>query len=81
MGCAALAYLTTCVALEVCRLPGLRLFLIVATILAPLGCASPEDGRSRGGGHGGDGGNYLQGAIHPPSKIDGTKTWTSRPKT
>ena len=45
------------------------------------GCSSPEDGRARGGGPGGDGGNYVPGAIHPPSKIDGTKTWTDRPKT
>ena len=44
------------------------------------GCSSPEDGRVRGGGHGGDAGNYVPGAIHVPSKIDGTKTWTSRPK-
>ena len=70
-----------CAALEVCRVPGLRTFLIVATILASGGCSGPEDGRLRGGGHGGDGGNYSEGSIHPPSKIDGTKTWTSRPKT
>jgi hypothetical protein len=44
------------------------------------GCSSPEEGRARGGGHGGDGGNYVSGAIHVPSKIDGTKTWTSRPR-
>ncbi len=37
------------------------------------GCTSPEDGRPRGGGPGADGGNYRQGSVHPPSKIDGTK--------
>jgi hypothetical protein len=45
--------------------------LICAVALA--GCHDPEDGRPRGGGHGGDGGNYLQGRVQPPSKIDGTK--------
>lgn len=50
-------------------------------ILAVSGCHSPEDGRPRGGGHGGDGGNYTKGGVHVPSKIDGTKTWTARPKT
>jgi hypothetical protein len=44
------------------------------------GCSSPEDGRARGGGHGGDGGNYTPAGVHVPSKIDGTKTWTDRPK-
>ena len=37
------------------------------------GCASPEDGRPRGGGAGADGGNYRQKPIHAPSKLDGTK--------
>jgi hypothetical protein len=37
------------------------------------GCTSPEDGRPRGGGPGGDGGNYRAKPIHAPSKIDGTK--------
>ncbi len=37
------------------------------------GCSSPEDGRPRGGGAGGDGGNYHNKPIHAPSKIDGTK--------
>jgi hypothetical protein len=45
------------------------------------GCRSPEDGRPRAGGHGGDAGNYVRGAVHAPSKIDGTKTWTARPGT
>jgi hypothetical protein len=48
------------------------------------GCKRPEDGRPRGGGHGGDGGNYIPNAIHVPSKLDGTKTWPSpnpNPKT
>jgi hypothetical protein len=54
--------------------------LAILAIVAGAGCSSPEDGRVRGGGHGGDGGNYQPGAIHVPSKIDGTRTWTSRPK-
>jgi hypothetical protein len=37
------------------------------------GCHSPEDGRSRGGGPGADGGNYRQKPIHAPSKLDGSK--------
>jgi hypothetical protein len=41
--------------------------------LAFPGCNSPEDGRPRGGGHGGDGGNYVRGRIEPPSKIDSTR--------
>jgi hypothetical protein len=41
--------------------------------LALPGCDSPELGRPRGGGHGGDGGNYVRGEIEPPSKIDSTK--------
>jgi len=45
------------------------LFLVIG------GCTSPEDGRVRGGGNGGDGGNYVRNAVHVPSKIDGTKTW------
>jgi hypothetical protein len=57
-------------------------WVAIALLVAVLngGCSSPEDGRVRAGGHGGDGGNYVRGAIHVPSKIDGTKTWTSRPK-
>ena len=39
-----------------------------------IGCpASPEHGRTRGGGAGGDAGNYREKPIHAPSKIDGTK--------
>jgi hypothetical protein len=53
----------------------------VALAAALAGCSSPEDGRPRGGGPGGDGGNYVPGQVHAPSKIDGTKTWTARPKT
>jgi hypothetical protein len=45
------------------------------------GCRSPEDGRPRAGGHGGDAGNYARGAVHVPSKLDGTRTWTTRPGT
>lgn len=58
----------------------LRVFLLAAASLvtAP-GCQSPEDGRPRGGGHGGDGGNYRRGAVHVPSKIDGTKSIDPRP--
>jgi hypothetical protein len=41
--------------------------------LATFGCHSPEDGRPRGGGPGGDGGNYRDNPVHAPSKIDGTK--------
>ena len=46
---------------------GIMLFMTVC------GCSSPEDGRPRGGGSGGDGGNYGGKPIHAPSKIDGTK--------
>jgi len=52
----------------------------VAVASAP-GCDSPEDGRPRGGGNGGDGGNYRRGAVHVPSKIDGTKSTDPPPKT
>ena len=47
--------------------------LISILILLSSGCDSPEYGRPRGGGHGGDGGNYVRGEIGPPSKIDATK--------
>lgn len=50
--------------------------ILASVILVASGCNSPEDGRPRGGGNGGDGGNYARGAIHVPSKIDGTKSWT-----
>jgi hypothetical protein len=53
---------------------------LLATILVVPGCSSPEYGRLRGGGHGADGGNYQTGGVHVPSKIDGTRTWTARPK-
>jgi hypothetical protein len=43
-------------------------------LLAALGCpASPEDGRSHGGGRGADGGNYRAKPLPVPSKLDGTK--------
>lgn len=58
----------------------LTLLLTLALAVALSGCKSPENGRPRGGGHGGDGGNYIPGAVHPPSKIDGTKKWTALPK-
>jgi hypothetical protein len=41
--------------------------------VAMTGCASPEDGRARGGGPGADGGNYRLKPIHAPSKLDGTR--------
>ena len=41
--------------------------------LAVGGCDSPEAVRTRGGGHGGDGGNYVRGHVVPPSKIDASK--------
>jgi hypothetical protein len=54
----------------------LQLGLIAAGLLALClgGCKGPEEGRARGGGAGGDGGNYERKPIHAPSKIDGTKT-------
>lgn len=61
--------------------PQRRYTLALLSLLIPLsGCTSPEDGRPRGGGPGADGGNYRPGAVHAPSKIDGTKKWTARPK-
>lgn len=45
---------------------------LLAALLS--GCASPEDGRPRGGGHGGDAGNYRGRPIKIPSKIDGTRS-------
>ena len=53
------------------RLLTLGLLGLAAVSLA--GCTSPEDGRTRGSGPGGDGGNYSNKPIHAPSKIDGTK--------
>jgi hypothetical protein len=47
------------------------LLLLTATVL--VGCRSPEDGRPRGGGSGGDGGNFRKKPVHVPSKLDGTK--------
>lgn len=46
---------------------------VAALGLALAGCHSPEDGRPRAGGNGGDGGNYAPGRVSPPSKIDATK--------
>ena len=62
--------------------PGYRgVWLVMGVLaLAPAGCTSPEDGRPRGGGHGGDAGNYRPHAIHVPSKIDGTRSWPYRPR-
>jgi hypothetical protein len=49
-----------------------RLALLLALAI-PLGCNGPENGRVRGGGPGGDGGNYRSKPIHAASKIDGTR--------
>jgi hypothetical protein len=50
-----------------------RTALALGLALALGGCHDPEDGRPRGGGHGGDGLNYVPGKVHPPSKIDSSK--------
>jgi hypothetical protein len=50
-----------------------RIGLLILIILAMPGSDSPEPGWPRGGGHGGDGGNYARGKIESPSKIDSTK--------
>jgi hypothetical protein len=50
-----------------------RIGLVILLGLALPACDSPEVGRPRGGGHGGDGGNFVRGEIAPPSKIDSTK--------
>ena len=60
---------------------GGKRFLIAAALVMLVGCASPEDGRPRGGGPGGDARNVPPGGVHAPSTIDGTRTWTARPKT
>jgi hypothetical protein len=57
-----------------------RLAAAVGLAAALAGCPSPEDGRPRGGGPGGDARNVPSAGVQPPSKIDGTKTWTARPK-
>lgn len=49
-----------------------RAFALIL-VVSVAGCTSPEDGRVRGGGRGGDGGNSPRGGIHVPSKIDGTR--------
>jgi hypothetical protein len=54
-------------------LRGGLLALVISLGLTVSGCDSPELGRARGGGHGGDGGNYVRGKIDPPNKIDATK--------
>jgi hypothetical protein len=54
------------------RLPRHRIASLM--LLALLGCpASPEDGRVRGGGPGGDGGNYEESGVAVPSKLDGSR--------
>jgi hypothetical protein len=53
-----------------------RLFavsLLATAAWVIVGCRGPEDGRPRGGGPGGDAGNYRQKPVHVPSKLDGTK--------
>jgi hypothetical protein len=57
----------------------LRRILGVVLALVVCGCASPEDGRLRAGGKGGDGGNYRDKPIHAPSKLDGTKAMPQTP--
>lgn len=52
--------------------PMMRALLMLALVLLA-GCRSPEDGRPRAGGRGGDGGNYRGKPIHAASKIDGTR--------
>jgi hypothetical protein len=47
--------------------------LAVAIAVTVVGCHSPEDGRERGGGNGGDAQNYVPGKVVPPSKIDSTR--------
>jgi hypothetical protein len=49
-----------------------RTLCLTMLVLSLAGCHSPEDGRPRGGGAGGDGGNYRGKPVHAPSKIDGT---------
>ncbi len=46
---------------------------LVMVVSSFAGCRSPEDGRPRAGGRGGDGGNYRSKPIHAPSKIDATR--------
>jgi hypothetical protein len=55
------------------------ILVIGLLFLGVAGCKGPEDGRPRGGGHGADARNYIPGAVHVPSKIDGTKSWPYRP--
>ncbi|GIW88091.1 MAG: hypothetical protein KatS3mg108_2415 [Isosphaeraceae bacterium] len=50
-----------------------RSILVLLGVLATASCASPEDGRPRGGGAGADGGNYPAKPIPVPSKITGTR--------
>jgi hypothetical protein len=47
--------------------------LLIAVALAAGGCASPEDGRARGGGPGASGGNVPASGVPVPSKIDGSR--------
>jgi hypothetical protein len=54
--------------------------LAVALTVLLAGCASPEDGRPRGGGRGADGGNYLKKPVHAPSKIDSTRSVHREPR-
>jgi hypothetical protein len=46
---------------------------VLLSLVGLAGCASPEDGRPRGGGAGADGGNYPSKPIAAPSKLDGTR--------
>jgi len=51
--------------------------LVLLGLVAFSGCQSPEEGRPRGGGAGGDGGNYRDKPIHALSKLDGTRPATA----
>jgi hypothetical protein len=57
----------------VVRLRRLAAASLVLPAVLVVACRSPEDGRPRGGGPGGDGGNYHKQPVHVPSKLDGTK--------
>ena len=51
--------------------------LFAFALIVPIGCSSPEDGRARGGGPGGEGSNHPNPVVHVPGKIDGTRLPTA----
>jgi hypothetical protein len=54
--------------------PRFGIHLAPALLMLAVGCpASPEDGRTRGGGPGADAGNSVSRPVPVPSKITGTK--------